>query len=210
MANVPFTVYRFYTEFRDDKAGGFVPIDWVEYGPFGSDKTRNVDKVSRLLNIHDNPTNPASKLAKVRAEVIRKHYEAWKSGQELSPDGTPLAAWNGVTPEQADVLRTKGFKTIEDVAAMTDTHRQNVPLPGLLRIIADAKRFLEAADSSKVAAELAARDEEQARLRAELEESKAQQNEMARMLEELLAERRNRVVEEGASDKRGRKAREAA
>lgn len=207
--SAPFVVYRFWTEYPVDKATGQPKaIDWVEYGPIGApDRVRNTDKVSRILNVRDVPldTNPAAGLAKVRADYIGTLYRAWKDGQELPETGTPLAAWNGVTKEQADILRTKGFKTVEDVAGMTDTHIQNVPLPGLRALIEGAKRFMTAADSTRVAAELAQRDEELARLRADAEESRKQQDEMARMLAELLAEKRSRVTEEASEETAKRK-----
>ena len=197
----PIVVYRFFKEFRDDKKGGYEEIHMCEYGPFGSDKIRNIERVSRLRKVVDAPpeTNPAAHLAKIRWEIIRPRYEAWLAGQEMPEEGTPLAAWNGVSTEQADVLKTKGFKTVEAVAAMTDLHMQNVPIPGVRGIVANAKRFLASADSARVAAELAARDEEAERLRAELADTKALQDEMAQQLAELLAEKRQRVVEEGRS-----------
>lgn len=208
MANAPFTIYEFWTEYPVDKKTGVqTAVDWVEYGPFGSDRVRNRDKVSRLLSVMDVPeeTNPAAGLAKIRANFLKIRYEDWKAGREAPVDGTPLAAWNGVSPQQADILRTKGFKTVEDVARMTDAHMGNIPLPGTRVLIENAKRFIASLDSTRVAAELAARDEEAVRLKTELEETKAQQNEMARMLEELLAEKRARVLEagDGGEVKRG-------
>jgi hypothetical protein len=194
MSRAPFTIYRFWTEHPTNKAGGFDSIDWVEYGPFGSDKTKNTSKVSTLVNYEDHPTNPASKLAKIRGEYIKEMHTAWKNGQGMPETGTPLSAWNGITPEQADILRTKGFKSVEDIAAMTDTHRASIPLPGLLKMCEDAKRFLAAADRGKLASELGLRDEELARLREQQAEDRARQNEMARMIEELLAEKRDRVL----------------
>jgi hypothetical protein len=185
----PFIVHRFETESRPNKDGGYTFVDWVEYGPKGpaSDKVVNRNKVSALINIHDNPTNPASRLAKIRAEVIKKHYDAWKSGQEIPETGTPLSAWNGVTPAQADILRTKKVKTVEDVAGLTDTDMNNIPFMGVRALRDSAKRFLAASDSVKVASELAARDAELERLRAEQDESREQVQELVKLVEELRA-----------------------
>jgi signal transduction histidine kinase len=206
MEKPPFSVYRFWTEYpTDKKTGQLTPVDWVEYGPFGSDKVVNKDKVSRLLAVRDIPadTNPAAALAQIRANFIRKHYEAWKAGQQLPEDGTPLAAWNGVSAEQADILKTKGFKTVELVASMTDTHIQNTPIPGMRGIVENAKRFMASSEQTKVAADLAQKDEQIAALKAE-------QDELTKLVRELLEEKKAEETAQVEAAKQSRKQQKVA
>lgn len=166
-------VKRFWTEFRPDPAdpAAMRSIDWCEYAPFASDKSTVVEKVSRLSAvIIDAPTNIGAAMAAHRWRQIEPHYRAWKSGQAMPEAGTPLAAWNGVSPEQADVLRTRGVKTVEDVASLTDTHIGGIPLPGMRTLVEMAKRFLAAQDANRLSASLAAKDDEIATLQARLDE----------------------------------------
>jgi hypothetical protein len=106
---------------------------------------------------------------------IQPHYLAWKEGNELPDNGTPLAAWSGVTPEQAEVLRRIGVKTIEGVASLTESILSQPPLPNLREIKAQAKLFLDGRDKAGLVEELAkarAMNEEMAAMLAALEEDK--------------------------------------
>jgi hypothetical protein len=189
-----FHVYRFFTEYKKDGT----PRDWVEYGPLsldGTERTRNIELVVRVLDVMDAPrgTNLAIDNARWRADFIRPRYENWKAGRETPEIGTPLAAWNGVSAEQADILKTKGVKTIERLATLTDKDMEAVPLPGMRGIVDDAKRYIASLDTVKVAADLEAKD-----TRIKLLE--AEQSEMAEMVRELLAEKRARETAQVALD----------
>lgn len=168
-------VKRFYTKFDPDPANPekMKATDWVEYGPVGSlDKSTTCDKVSRLSAVTPNTDNPANKLALGRWLAIKPLYEAWKAGQELPESGTPLAAWNGVSPEQAEALRMKSIKTVEDVAQLTDSHVQRFGLPGLRDLILSAQRYIASADTRIADAKMGALEAENAALKAEVEEIK--------------------------------------
>jgi hypothetical protein len=208
----PFIIHKFYHKHVEAQNGQPEKVEhWVEYGPKGrqAEYSRVHDRVSRLINhdapgfsmkrVIESPTNPASRMAMVRADYIKKNYLAWVAGQELPETGTPLSAWNGVTAEQADVLKTKSYKTVEAIAAMTDTDIEHVPLPYMRRLREEAKRFVSAADSNKVSQLLAARDVETAALKDQLTESVERQNEMARMIEELMAQKRTDALSDAAA-----------
>jgi hypothetical protein len=83
--------------------------------------------------------NPAVEMAHLRWSIIEKHDRAWLAGQEPPVEGTPLAAWNALNPEQADVLRANSIKTVEEVAALTDAHIARLPLPNLREVIRQAR-----------------------------------------------------------------------
>lgn len=89
-------------------------------------------------------------------DVVKPHYDAWKSGQEMPESGTPLAAWAGIRPEQITLLRQFSIKTVEDLAAMTDGILSRPGMTGL-RAIRDAAIAWEASkDTRAVAADVVA------------------------------------------------------
>jgi hypothetical protein len=160
-------------------------VDMVAYSPIGSlQKTMITEAVSRLSCVVPMEgraaQNPAVQMAHIRWNAIRPQYEAWKKGTELKVDGTPLAAWPGVTPEQAQLFRMKGVRSVEDVAALTDTHKQSMGIPGLHDIVENAKRFLTSQDKGAVARALEQKD-------AEIESLKEQMAELAKMTQELMS-----------------------
>lgn len=169
-----FAIHKFWTDFKTNPndAAQLIPIDMIAYGPLGGgDKTIVPATVSSLLDrlqdIGSAGNNIAVQMAHARADFIRPRYEAWKKGQEVPLNGTPLAAWNGVTLEEATILRTAGFKTVEDVAGMTEGHITSIKLPSLRQKKKQAEHFIASADQTRVAAQLAEKDEQVAALKAE-------------------------------------------
>lgn len=185
-----------------ESTGKLREVDWVAYSPIGSlQKTVITEAISRISCVHPlegrASSNPAVQAAHARWNQIKPAYDAWKAGKEMPIDGTPLAAWNGISPEQAEVFRMKGVRTVENVASLTDTHRQTMGIPGLHDIIENAKRFLTAQDKGKVTSALAQKD-------AEIAELKAQMAELIEMVKEAKAEpdepkRRGRPPKEQAA-----------
>lgn len=64
------------------------------------------------------------------AEHFSKAYEAWKQGQELPRDGTPVMTWQAATAEQRTRLRALGIPTVEDLAAVPDGSLGQIGLDG--------------------------------------------------------------------------------
>lgn len=177
-------VYRFWTDYRTDyipdpndpekKVEKITPIDYVEFGPPGAaDRNKTQDKVSRLLKtIKREPTslNRAMHESNDLADHIRPLYEAWKNGQELPETGTPLAAWNVITPELAEIFKTRSIKTVEEIAELTDSGMQRVPMPGIRKLVDQAKLFLKSKDQRAVASDLAKKDAEISALKTQMDE----------------------------------------
>lgn len=87
--------------------------------------------------------------------VIEPYYEAWKKGQEVPTDGTPLSAWPGVTPEQVDRLKMLRARSVEDVAALNDNDIDSYGMGGL-SLRQQARMFIEAKkDRTAIATEVA-------------------------------------------------------
>lgn len=168
----PFRIVKFWTEYKRT-AAGLKPIDKVEYCAVGmANKATTVARIDDLKRIRDNidPDDVAGNIAKMRWDYIAPIYEAWKKGHEAPENGTPLAAWPGLTPEQAEVFRTSGLRSVEDIASATDSVINRVNLPGVRDIQTNAKRFLEAQDGQRVADQLAEKDKQISLLSDQLEE----------------------------------------
>lgn len=200
---MPIFIKKFWTEYKPkltrtlvagadgkqkevfEPTGNLREVDWVAYAPIGSvQKTLLTEAISRLSAVVPMEgraaQNPAVMMAHARWNAIRPAYEAWKQGREVPLDGTPLAVWNGVSTEQAEIFRMKGVRTVESIAALTDTHKQSMGIPGLHEIVENAKRFLTAQDKGAVARALAQKD-------AEVESLKAQIAELVEMVKEKVA-----------------------
>jgi len=56
------------------------------------------------------------------SEILRwpKHYEAWKKGQEVPIEGTPLDQWAVIPREKALELQAANIRTVEELADVTD------------------------------------------------------------------------------------------
>lgn len=167
----PFRILKFYQKYvtRDGK---HVPVDMVDICGHGMAQSRVTPHVvSQISKVKPGDMdNPAYAMAKLRWDYIQPHYEAWKQGQELPASGTPLAAWPGVTPEQAEVLKGAGFRSVEDIAHATDSVISRIPMPGIRDLQMQARLFLDNKDTANVAAALVQKDREMAEMREQLEE----------------------------------------
>lgn len=209
------TVWRFWTKFIPDPQPNdplhMRGVDWVEYGPVGSkDRSTTEAPVSMILDrlqpMQDRG-NPAILMAHERASIISRAYKAWKEGNAVPVDGTPLAAWNGVSPEAAEVLKLSNIRTVEEIAALTDAHMERIRLPHLRELIRQAKAFIDSADQVRFAASLTERERENAALKAELADAKEQgQAQMTALMAKLneMAEEMARMkeAEQGAKGKK--------
>lgn len=102
-------------------------------------------------------------------EVVRPLYEKWKKSGEIPEDGTPLAAWPGVTKAQVDYLKSMGIVTVEHVAKMTEKDLSRVPFQGARKLPGLASQFLKSQSKASAAKEITD-------LKSELEALKAMIN----------------------------------
>lgn len=165
-------IIKFWTKY-ETRNGTMHPVDMVEYCAPGqahrSTTTAPVSHLSRVRPVIDSD-DIAGKFAQLRWQAIQPAYEAWKAGHEVPANGIPIAAWPGITPEQAEVFRTMGLRTVEEIAEASDSVMGRVQMPGARDIQANAKRFLEAQDSQRTAASLAEKDRQISTLNEQLEE----------------------------------------
>lgn len=173
MEKLPIIIYRFYTVYDEHPVTKEPRArDMVEYGPIGqAGRTQVVERIDILRSVQAVAgANPAVHASRAMWEFIKPRYEAWKSNQELPETGTPLAAWNHLTPQQAEILRVNGVRSVEDCAQLTDTHINRIPIPNLRSIIEAAKKFLDHKDVNRFDAEMKAKDDTIAALTARVDQ----------------------------------------
>jgi hypothetical protein len=169
-------VKRFWTDYKSVPENGemkTVERDMCEYGPLGAlDRTSVIASIKVLSSVVDDPDNPASVIARMRWDAIRPQYENWKAGRETPKDGTPLAAWPGLSHEQAEHLRMLRVTTVEELAQLTDTHISRLNLPNMRSIVEQAKIYTSNKGTAALASELE-------RLKAQIE-ALTEENSIAR------------------------------
>lgn len=179
-------------EFWTDYAmvdGEIAPVDfvaWAKRGDYHSSKV--VEKVARLrkpLNMADDMGNP---VPNPLWQVIEPHYLAWKAGQEMPENGTPLEAWPMVNKPQIKVLRQAMYKSVEDLASVQDGDLQRIRLPNARELRDRAREFLQVKkDTAYIDKAMSARDAELSAMRIQAETDRALIAEMAAELRKMQA-----------------------
>lgn len=163
-------------EFKTEYPTGKEPRDLVLLAPKGEGhlKTQTWHQISKLIppRTEDVSVRESATYQDMEAKwsVIGPAYDAWKKNTELPLDGTPLAAWSGVSRDLAGALAAMGIKTVEDVRDMGDGAISKLAFPNVRKLPELAKQYLDGKD-------LAARDQENADLKERLA-----------TMEEMLAE----------------------
>lgn len=191
MATPLLRIHGFRTEYKPDpqNPGKMKEVDWVDVGPLVGGLTppitpmriADLRRVMPLRGEHDNPT---IQQANAIWDYVKPIYEKWKAGEEMPVEGTPLAAWNRLSPKQGEVLRAHGFYTVEQIASMSDANMEKFPLPRPRDLKKQAEMFLASADQAQFSAMMAEKEkmisaqgeqiEEQRQALAELQKQMAQ------------------------------------
>jgi len=170
---MPIRAEKFWTQYRTGKPD----VDYVEIRIPGDKHTTAVHRVRDIMPPEDIDANSEShQYLMERWQIIGPAYEAWKAGETVPESGTPLAAWAGVSPEQAGVLRSLGIRTVEEVADMNDSMIGQVKFPNARKIPEMARAYLKGKD-------VALRDAENAALKERLAA-------MEEVMNEMIAEKR--------------------
>ncbi len=212
MANPQTQVHRIWKDYKPNPKdpGEMKETAWVEYGPVG-DKARTttiakVDDIINRLQPLEGSSDPAVVIAHMRADIVRKAYEAFCKGEESPVEGTPLAAWNALSPEQSAALKLSGIRSVEEIAGLTESTASRMPFPNKQEIIKQAKAFVESKDQVRLAAALTKKDEEIALLRSENEERDQREAALMRKIDalaEMVASREAAADDDGAAVRRG-------
>lgn len=146
-----FFIREFYTRYEGDKG-----VDYVVLSPRGeaADRVATPLRVAKIIPPKDaSPDNPSHFAMMKRWEVIGPAYDAWKKGQEIPEDGTPLGAWSHITPELAAHLKRMGILTVEHVRDMGEDTAAKLPFPDARKMPKLAADFLKSKDKSDAIAE---------------------------------------------------------
>lgn len=103
---------------------------------------------------------------------FRAAYDAFKAGDEQVTEGTPLNEWPALNAAQRSELKALGFRTVENVASMSDSQMDRIGM-GARKLKTLAQGYLDRANEgvgvSQMTAELEKRDAEISSLKSQLE-----------------------------------------
>ena len=140
-------VYAFKAEYRGVGESA-KRIDWVNIGPIGltfqNTTWYRIDHIRpRAEKSERDVEGIQQREMERRWAIIEKHYEAWLKGQELPVEGTPLAAWGGISKEVADAFIKAGVRTVEEISHLTEADKSRIPVPNVYEYVRAAKSFLD-------------------------------------------------------------------
>lgn len=154
-------------------------VDFVIITPAGSR-----DEVERIVDdwlpqvdrqVRDGRLNPEW------AKAYKGAYAAWKDGQEIPLNGTPIKGWGLLSPSQQENCIRCNVKTVEDLAQLNEEGQRRVGM-GALDLKNKAAAWIKA---HKAAGPLAA---ENAALKARVTSTEAQIAKMQETIEALKAQ----------------------
>ena len=165
----------------DDKGNRIKTLQeehWVSYSPAHS--PLNTVNTERVCVMYPDPSRMGEdqdgeklRFMSHRWAQIEPTFNAFKEGREIPLNGTPLAAWGGITQEQAEVLRQHSLRTVEEVRDLTESQLERVRLPGMRELRNQAKLFLENTSASAAAAREAEKDAQIEAMRERMEAMEA-------------------------------------
>lgn len=141
----------------------------------GCPKFREVEKVKVHIagdrhNVH------VAKVTDLHRNRWPREYEAFKAGQEVPLEGTPLQEWPLLSATRIKELQVQNIRTVEDIAGLKDASLPALGLDGRKlqqQAIAWLEQAKDAAHATQLAAELSKRDDEIALLKHQLSELNA-------------------------------------
>ena len=110
-------------------------------------------------------------------------YEAWKKGEEIPIDGTPVKTWQAISPAQAKTIVAAGILTVEDLAGCNDEGLRRLGMGGR-DLINRAKSWVKgSSDIGKLALENANLLKENESQKITIESLEGKIRELQRMLQ---------------------------
>lgn len=124
--------------------------------------------------------SPTHKVTDVDRQRWPEAYRAFRDGEEMATNGTPLEHWPALSRAQVHEFKGMHIRTVEDVAKMADSAAQQIPFGMRFRDAAAA--YLDTAAETALTLKLSAENDRMAGdlagLQRQNEELKAQMNQM--------------------------------
>lgn len=177
-----------------------VAVDWVTWAPVGgvlstqtTDRIKSIRPDDSMLRNDSSGTKGA--FMRARWAQIEPAFNAWKGGQEIPLNGTPLGAWPAVNAGQVDVLRHYGIRTVEEVSGLSEAQIERITLPGMRDLQRQARTFLDNSDRADSAKREADKD-------SQLEAMKERLAEMEALLETKTAPKADETTDDEVTELR--------
>ena len=102
-------------------------------------------------------------------DMYIKSYQAWKNGQEIPLNGTPIKGWGVISPAQQEMLIHINIRTVEDLANVNDEGKSRIGM-GALDLKNKAIAWLaQLNDKGPLTQEMASLKNENAQLKGSIE-----------------------------------------
>lgn len=121
-------------------------------------------------------------------DQYKKQYAAWKNGQELPLNGTPIRGWGVISPAKQETLIAMHILTVEDLAAINDEGVKRIGM-GAVELKTKAKAWIsQLQDKGPLTQEIAS-------VRAENESLKGSVESLQKQVESLMLLAKNNQTE---------------
>lgn len=97
----------------------FQDVDFALITPLGDKDTRERIVTDWFAQLEQDMLN--DRVPPQWVEAFKAKYEAFKSGQELPPEGTPIKTWPAATPSEVRLCLSLNVLTVEDLAEANET-----------------------------------------------------------------------------------------
>lgn len=110
-----------------------------------------------------------SRIPREWVEQYEKQYKAWKNGQELPLEGTPIRGWGVLSPAQQEMITRSNVLTVEDLANLNEEGLRRLGM-GALQLKTKAVAWVtQLQDKGPLVQEIAAVRSENAVLKTSLD-----------------------------------------
>lgn len=124
----------------------------------GSVRHKAIEMVEFIIP-GDKHSVPVRKVKESDKTLYRREYEAFKKGEEMAQDGTPLEVWPMMDRARVRDLKAMNIFTVEQLAGLSDGQMQFVGI-GARTLVRHAQAFLETARTGQLPAALVAENEQ--------------------------------------------------
>lgn len=107
-----------------------VDVDYVTVTPVGGGGNGVKWKIKQWMD-NLRYEEQSGRIPQAWVEQYRKAYEAWKNGQEIPLNGTPIRGWMVISPAQQEMLIARGVQTLEDLAVINAEGIQRIGMGGV-------------------------------------------------------------------------------